>query len=203
MCINKKFDPKLFEKLKKPERLDNENPEIIRQNLSLREDSVFIDIGCGVGFAVVPFAKTLARGTVYACDISEDMLLQLESELAVAGVDNVKIVKMEEVKVPLADAIADAVLMQNLHHELDDAVENLLECKRLLKRGGRVAVVDWKPMETPVGPPLEIRVSEKKIKNDIEKAGFASVKTIDVFPYHSFVIAEKTTTERTQRKKSK
>ena len=189
MAIEKKFDPKKFEKLKKPERLDREDPEVIWEKMGLKSDTTFIDIGCGVGFAAIPFAKKMTEGVVYACDISEEMLAMLKNELIDAGVKNVKTVKMDEASVPLPDSIADGALMQNLHHELDNAVDNLKECRRLLKPGGIVAVIDWKPMETPGGPPPEIRVDAKKIEKDMVDAGFDSVKSLDVFPYHSFVVA--------------
>lgn len=190
MVIEKKFDPKKFEKLKNPERLDREDPELIWENMGLKSDSTFIDIGCGVGFAAIPFAKKMPDGLVYACDISEEMLAMLKNELVDAGVKNVKTVKMDEVSVPLSGGIADGALMQNLHHELDSSVDNLKECRRLLKPGGVMAVIDWKPMETPGGPPLEIRVDEKKMEKDMADAGFDFVKSLDVFPFHSFVIAK-------------
>lgn len=189
MVIEKKFDPKKFAKLKKPERLDREDPEVIWENIGLKSDSTFIDIGCGIGFAAIPFARKMESGVVYACDLSADMLAMLDQELADAGVKNVKSVKMDEVNVPLPSGIADGALMQNLHHEFDNAVDNLKECARLLKPGGVMAVIDWKPMETPGGPPLEIRVDVKRIERDMVDAGFSAVKSLDVFPYHSFVIA--------------
>ena len=190
MSIDKKFDPKSFEKLKKPERLDRENPELIWDNMGLKADSTFIDIGCGVGFAAIPFAKKMPEGFVYACDISEEMLEMLKKEIIEAGVKNVAPVKMDEARIPLPDAIADGVLMQNLHHELESAIDNLKECRRLMKKVGVMAVIDWKPMETPGGPPLEIRVEAGKIEEDFIAAGFGSVKSIDVFQYHNFIIAE-------------
>lgn len=157
--------------------------------MGLKSGSTFIDIGCGVGFAAIPFAKKMRNGVVYACDISEEMLAMLKNELGDAVVKNVTPVKMDEVGVPLPDGIADGVLMQNLHHEFDNAVDNLKECRRLLKPGGIVAVIDWKPMETEGGPPLEIRVDAKKIEKDMANAGFNEVKSLDVFPYHNFIIA--------------
>ena len=190
MSIDKKFDPKSFKKLKKPERKQNENPELIWENMGLKADSTFIDIGCGVGFAAMPFAEKMPEGLVYACDISAEMLENLKKEIIEAGVKNVAPVKMDEVSVPLPDAVADAVLMQNIHHELESAIDNLKECRRLMKPGGVMAIMDWKPVETPGGPPLEIRVEAAKIEKDLSEAGFSSVKSLDVFPYHNFIVAK-------------
>lgn len=187
----KKFNPAEVDKLKRPERLERENPETIWAHLALKEDSCFVDVGAGVGFAAIPFARKMPKGRVYACDLSWEMLEMLEKEAARAGVANVVCVPMGEVAVPLADAIADAALMQNLHHELDRPLESLGECRRLLKKGGWMAVIDWKKEPTPAGPPLHIRVSAEEIAAQFSAAGFMAVETVEAFPYHNFIIGKK------------
>lgn len=179
----------MVEKLKKPERLKRENPDLIWENLLLNKPASVLDIGCGIGFASIPFAKKIPKGIVYACDISEEMLDMLKPEIEQAGVTNIKPVLMEEVKVPLDDEIADCILMQNLYHEFKDARENLRECRRLLKLGGKLGIVDWKKEEMAFGPPLDIRVEAKKIEKDLMDAGFLFITNIDVLPYHNFFVA--------------
>ena len=43
---------------------------------------------------------------------------------------------MDESRTPLQDDIADFLFMISLHHELDEPVELLKECRRILKPGG-------------------------------------------------------------------
>lgn len=191
MSLDKKFNPKSVDKLKNPERLQWENPEVIWENLSVENPAVFIDVGCGIGFASIPFAGKMPDGTIYASDSSSEMLDMLKVELEKAGAKNVKPLLMEEVKIPLPDGIADVVFQQNLYHELEQPTDNLNEYRRLLKSGGVMTVIDWKPTNTPFGPPLHIRVSATKIETDLVKSGFDFVKKLDVFPYHSFVVAVK------------
>jgi ubiquinone/menaquinone biosynthesis C-methylase UbiE len=38
------------------------------------------------------------------------------------------------------------------------------EVARLAKRGGRVVVIDWKTVATPIGPPMDERVSDAEVK---------------------------------------
>ncbi|MEE8483570.1 MAG: SAM-dependent methyltransferase, partial [Nitrospinota bacterium] len=54
-----KFDPKEKDKLKNPERLQRENPDLIWKTLALENPKNFIDIGCGVGFSAIPFSKKM------------------------------------------------------------------------------------------------------------------------------------------------
>ncbi len=189
--MDRKFNPKEVDKLRKPERLQRENPQTVWENIGLSNPSCLVDVGCGIGFASIPFARHIPAGTVYACDISQEMLDILKEEIGKAGVKNIKPVLVEEAKIPLADGIADAVLMQNIHHELHAEVEILKECRRLLKPGGKIAIVDWKKEPMDIGPPQEIRVSVKKIGSDLREAGFTQIQSLDLLAYHSFVLAQK------------
>ncbi len=184
-----KFDPKKLYKLKDPKRLIRENPETIWKNFSLDNPTCLIDIGGGIGFCAIPFAKKMPRGTVWVCDISVDMLAELKNEIKKAGVTNVKPLLMAEVDVPLPDSLADGILMQNLHHELKHPQNSLKECKRLLKPNGKLAIIDWKKGKMAEGPPYESRVTESDIENDLSSAGFTDIEKFTGLPYHSFLIA--------------
>jgi len=50
--------------------------------------------------------------------------------------------------------------MINLYHELEDPLKMLEESRRLLKKGGKLMIIDWKKGETPEGPPLELRLQK-------------------------------------------
>lgn len=187
--MEKKFDPKHAEKLKNPARLKHENPDFIWEKLGLDRPTCVVDAGCGLGFSAIPFAKKMPDGVVYACDISREMLDALSEEIKSMGINNVRPLLMEEVKIPLNDGCADALIMQNLHHELDAAVENLKECARVLRNGGRISIIDWKKKPSEFGPPLELRVSEKKIGSDLREAGFTQIVSLGGLPHHSFLTA--------------
>ncbi len=191
MSLDKKFNPESVDKLRNPERLERENPEVIWENLPAENLETLVDVGCGIGFTAIPFARKMRDGTVYACDANSEMLDMLKAELEKAGVKNVKPLLMEEVEIPLPDGMADVVFMQNLYHELDQPMDNLNECKRLLKSGGVMAVIDWKALEMPFGPPTDIRVESIKIETALIETGFNFVKNLDVFSCHSFVVAVK------------
>ncbi|HUO76473.1 MAG TPA: hypothetical protein VMU21_02755, partial [Thermodesulfovibrionales bacterium] len=67
----------------------------------------------------------------------------------------------------------------------------LREALRLLRRGGKLLIIDWKKEQTPEGPPLEIRVTEEAIESQMLKAGFRDIVKYAVLPYHHFLVGEK------------
>lgn len=191
MKESRKFDPKSIDKLNNPERLLRENPDLIWRELGLREPRVLVDIGAGTGFFAIPFARKMLDGTIYACDLQDEMLAWLREHLPSDLRERITLVRMEETRVPLGDGIADLVFMVNLHHELEDRDAIMMESHRLLKKGGAVMVADWKKGETPSGPPQEIRVSGEDIAADLRRAGFRDVTDHPVLPYHNFFTGKK------------
>jgi ubiquinone/menaquinone biosynthesis C-methylase UbiE len=191
MKESRKFDPKSIDKLNNPQRFTRENPDVIWTELGLVDPRVLVEIGAGTGFFAIPFARKLEGGTVFACDVQDEMLAWLLENLPADLRSRIHLVHMEETKVPLGDGIADLVYMINLHHELEDRDAIMKESQRLLRTGGTVMVVDWKKGETPSGPPQEIRIPEEEIVADMARAGFEQVKRHPVLPYHNFVTAKR------------
>lgn len=188
---SRKFDPKKLAKLNDPGRLEYLDPELIWEKAGPRKPTVLIDIGAGTGFFALLFSKKLEKGKVYACDVSDEMLEWMEGNLPPESRGVVIPLRMEESSVPLPDGIADLVYMINLHHELEDAMRVIEESFRLLKKGGKLVIIDWKREETPQGPPVEIRVTEETIESQMHNNGFSNISRYAVLPYHHFLVGEK------------
>lgn len=190
-----KFDVANLEKLRDPERARYLDPEAVWAVIGGGPPRILIEIGAGLGHFALAFARKMPEGLIFACDIQPEILDHLRGVLAKEGVSNVKPLLSEEVRVPLSDQIADVVFMANLHHELDDPDGSLDQCRRLLRPGGIVAVVDWKPEAPqsgrPAGPPVEVRISPDRVRAQLEAAGFQGMRSHDVMPYHYFLTAEK------------
>jgi ubiquinone/menaquinone biosynthesis C-methylase UbiE len=186
----KKFDPAKLHKLNDPMRREYLNPELIWETLALSDPHVLVDIGAGTGFFAALFAKKMA-GRVYACDISEVMIAWMRENLLPETGGEVIPVKMEESSVPLPEGIANLVYMINLHHELEEPEKVISEAHRLLKRGGILAIIDWKREETPEGPPLSIRISEDDIRRQVAAGGFSNIAAHRILRFHNFITAEK------------
>ncbi len=182
-----KFDPKKLAKLNNPDRKKNLNPDRIWKFLELVEPQVLIDIGAGTGFFAIPFLEKMKNGKIYACDISVPMLTWMEENLG-EFTDQIVPLKMEEIAVPLSDKIADLVYMMNLHHELEAPEKMLHESKRLLKKGGKLMIIDWKKEEMDQGPPKSIRIEESEIVEQMKSAGFKNIAISKELPQHNFIV---------------
>ncbi|MDH4247904.1 MAG: class I SAM-dependent methyltransferase [Deltaproteobacteria bacterium] len=184
-----KFDPANLEKLRDPERLQWQNPEALWRAIGAKPDAVVVDVGAGIGFFSLPFARLAPQGWVYACDILPVMLEYLRKGMEHEKVPNITPVLCGEVKVPLPSGLADVVLMVNLHHEFHKPVDSLSEARRVLKSGGVLAAVDWKKMETPHGPPQGVRVETDTVKKHLKASGFRDFTEHDILPHHWFLTA--------------
>ena len=185
-----KFNPKKLKKLNDPERLKDIPPQWIWGKLQLNKPQVLVDVGAGTGFFSIPFVELTEKGKVYACDISTTMMDWMHQNVC-SNHKHIIPVKMQETVVELPDEIADLVYMITLHHELKAPLQLIKECRRLLKTGGKIAIVDWKKVEMAMGPPLEIRCTVGLVENQLNEAGFQSVAIHNDLAKHFLVIARK------------
>ena len=186
-----KFDISKLDRLRDPERLEWMKPDAVWDVLCPQPPAAVVDLGVGIGFFAIPVARRHPGATIYGADLHADMLKYLKAAIEQEGVDNIVPVQTEEVAVPLADGLADALLMANLHHELDYRDRSLAECHRLLKPGGRIGIIDWKPVDTEHGPPTHVRIPEATVRAELEAAGFSEIAEHDLLPYHYFFSAAK------------
>jgi SAM-dependent methyltransferase len=187
---NRKFDEGKLEKLNDPSRLDAIPPGFIWNTLSLDKCNTIIDIGAGTGLFSLAFHSLMKNGRVYAADISGLMLDWIEKNVHDGNPDIIPL-KMDEASVPLEDGVADLVVMIALHHELLEPVSLLKEAHRLLRRGGKICIVDWKRGNTRNGPPRDIRISPQQIARQLNDAGFSEIRSNDDLEMHSFLYADK------------
>jgi len=122
------------------------NPEEVLKQLKLREDMTAADFGCGSGGWIIPLAKRLENGTVYAIDILEEPLSVLKSKVKLEKIYNVEIIQADiegKNTSKLSDSSCDLVLMTNLLFQCENRKSVLEEGKRVLKTGGKILAVDW------------------------------------------------------------
>lgn len=187
----KKFDPKKLAKLNDPKRLEYLKPDLIWDTIGPGRPQTVVDIGAGTGVFAALFSRKMDGGKMYACDVSDVMVEWMKDHLPRELQGRIVPMKMEESSVPLPDGTADLVYMINLHHELDDPGKITKEAYRILRKGGSLAVIDWKKEETPEGPPLSIRVTAETIGEQMRAAGFSEIKDHPVLMFHSFVTGKK------------
>lgn len=181
------MDPARIERLRSPERLEYFHPDRIWEVLQPASDCTLVDIGSGVGFLTLPFAERYPQAKAYGCDILEGMVALLAEDAGERGLGNLEALQMAPNAVDLPDDSADFITMGQLHHELDAPEPLMAECKRLLKPGGTVAIVDWADADNGKSPPVGRRVPVAVMRAQLEEAGFANIQTHDVYEFHTFM----------------
>jgi len=110
-----------------------------------------LDVGCGPGFlALAAAASVRPGGTVVATDISPEMLAAASSRANADGLDNIEFVEMDAEQLKFADAEFDAVTNAYALMFSPDPLRASREAHRVLKPGGRFALVTWDdPSKSP------------------------------------------------------
>ena len=131
--------------------LSYQTPEIVRQRiqtleaLALRAGEQVLDVGCGTGLLVHGMSSTIgSQGRIIGVDFSHDMLELAKnrcSELA-----NIELQQGSVTQLDFADNSFDAASCIQTLLYVNDVETALSELHRVLKPGGRVAILetDWR-----------------------------------------------------------
>ncbi|MEO8028176.1 MAG: methyltransferase domain-containing protein [Bryobacteraceae bacterium] len=114
-------------------------------SLALKSGERVLEIGYGTGHSLVQLAKAIgADGKVFGIDLSDGMMSKARERLEEEGLlARVELRQGDATRLPYKDGSMDAVFL-SFTLELFDTPEIpvvLGECKRVLRRGGRIGVV--------------------------------------------------------------
>lgn len=165
------------------------NPEKVLKEIPLKDNMVAADFGSGSGGWAIPLAKILKKGKVFAIDILEEPLSALRGKAQLEKIYNISTLRADVEKgTSLNSESCDLVLMTNLLFQVDDVEKVFREGKRVLKKGGKILIVDWKE-NAEVGP--KRRISPAKIKEIGEKSGLKIEKEFEAGIYHYGILFSK------------
>lgn len=154
--------------------------EILAQ-LNFNGDEVFMDAGCGDGHIAIKAIKDyLPEGLVYAVDSYEPSIKKLEVYKSENNIENLININADITRdiVQIDDDAVDLILMINVVHgfrlseNIDEVIENFV---RILKSNGKFAIVDFKPIDLDIGPPVEIKYSPEELENIFNNHGFKKI----------------------------
>jgi ubiquinone/menaquinone biosynthesis C-methylase UbiE len=171
-----KFDIGNLERLNDPKRLEILDLQAVISHFRLQKDMTLVDIGTGTGLFAEAFLKLLPEARCYALDIRHEVIEWIKNNRETYREGRLIPQLMEESKTPLGDNIADFLFMITLHHELEEPVELMKECRRILKLGGKLLIADWRKddMESG-GPPRDHRIEPSLVISHLKQAGFADI----------------------------
>jgi len=162
---------------------------LILTKAGIEEGMKVADLGCGTtGHFVFPAADLVGeKGIVYAIDILKTAIEAINRRIKQEKARNIKTI-WSNLEIFNATKIEsgsiDIVLLINTLYQSHKRVEILREAARLLKKGGKLVVVEWKNIALPFGPPLDERVQVEFLKKGALKFGLELEKEFFVGHFH-------------------
>lgn len=156
--------------------------------LGIEPGMLVADFGSGSGAYVLAIAEQLQGfGHVYAIDVQRDLLRRTANEAAKQGYKNVEVI-WADLEMPNASKLAsnalDVVLISNLLFQVPDKQAILSEARRILKKTGRLAVIDWSDSFGGMGPVKEDVIKKDAVVVLAQKAGFEFSKEFPAGAHH-------------------
>ncbi|MBT3388343.1 MAG: class I SAM-dependent methyltransferase [Desulfobacula sp.] len=179
---------------KKPKGAGKSSFELIdsdklKSALPIKSGSVVIDLACGKGIYSMFLSKIVGEtGLIYAVDLWKEGLLLLEEQIEKKSITNIMTLQNDAgKKIEIDDYSSDICLMATVLHDFEEAGQAdivLKDIKTLLKHGGCLAVVEFKKIEGPPGPPVHIRLPEAEVEKMVTRHGFVKKETVDIGEYN-------------------
>ena len=167
-------------------------PEKLLRELPLRNDMVFLDLGCGAGNYTLAVAEAIGKhGVVVALDLWQEGIETLEERAAAAGRNNLlpaggyqpAVAPGRRQRRPLSDG-----------HRVPRS-GGIRERRRGPQRSptgaqarGTLAIVEFDKVAGPPGPPLNIRLNPEEVENLAAPYGFRKGRMTRVGPYNYLLL---------------
>ena len=175
--------------LERPERIEEEDPDLAISLLKIPEGAMVADIGAGSGYMTIRMAQRVGpTGRVYANDLQPQMLDILGRRLSEQRIANVTLVQgtVDDPKLP-AGAL-DLALMVDVYHELSRPQAMLQRLREALKPDGRLVLLEYRKEDPsiPIRPEHKMSVAEAKL--EVEHEGFTLSKVDEALPRQHILI---------------
>jgi len=162
-----------------------------KENLNqagIDEGMMIADLGSGSGFYSLAAARmTGDKGRVFSVDVQKDLLQKLKNTAQAERIFNIEIIWGNVEKLggtKIRDAFIDLAIVSNLLFQIEFKKDFIREIRRILKRTGRVLVVDWSDSYGGMGPQPEAVIPQAETRKMFEEAGFVFQKEIRAGDHH-------------------
>ena len=164
------------------------------RHADLRPGQVVVDLGSGGGIDCLLAARAVGpAGSVIGVDFLPDMIARATRAAAEAGLSNVRFVEGLVEAPPVPDESTDVVISNGVVNLSPRKVRVLAEAFRVLRPGGRLAIVDL-VLEHDLPPEIQTHpaawagclsgaLSEKALYKGVRRAGFREVSIEPLEPF--------------------
>ena len=163
--------------------------------MQLEHGMKIADLGSGSGFYSLEAARVVGDGgKVYAIDVQKDLLAKLKNAANASHLPNVEVIPGDLEKVGgarLADGSVDVAIAANILFQIAEKEAFLREAKRIIKTGGKLAVVDWSDSFGGIGPMADHVIKEDEARELAVKEGFTFERDFKAGAHHYGLIFKK------------
>ena len=165
------------------------DPKKLLKIIPLKTGSVVLDLACGKGAYAIHISEIIGdEGLIYAVDLWKEGLLLLDEQINKKNITNIMLLLADVTEqIEIDDYSVDICLMATVLHDFEEADKTdpvLKKIKNLLRPNGCLAVIEFKKIEAPPGPPIHIRLSEDEVEKIVTGYGFRKGKIADIGAYN-------------------
>lgn len=177
--------------LERPERIQEEQPDKVVEQMKLKATDVVADVGAGTGYFSFRFAAKVKEGNVFAVDLQPQMLSIIEKRKTQLKVENVTPIQGTETDVKLPENSVDVVFFADVYHEFSYPREMMESIRRALKPGGRVIQIEYRGEDPNVPIKRVHKMTVEQCRKEMAAVGLAWKETKDFLPQQHFLVFEK------------
>lgn len=163
-----------------------QQPERVLELLALAPDAKVVDIGAATGYFPVRFARAAPRGVVYGVDIEPTLVNYLNLRAHREGLTNlVSLVCRPDD--PCIPEPVDLVFVCDTYHHIDGRQAYFAALRERLRPEGRLAIVDFRAGDWPVGPPDAKKITPEQVIEELGRAGWTLASQAEL-PYQYLLV---------------
>lgn len=166
-----------------------QKPDEVLHALGILPGMTVADLGAGTGYFSVHLARAVGdKGRVLAIDIEPKLVAYMKERATKARLAQLVpvLALADDPKLPARGV--DLVLIVDTWHHIDDRLHYLAKLAAGLKAGGRVAVVDFKKGDFPVGPPDAHKLTADAVTAEFLAAGWTPATHWDDLQYQYVLV---------------
>jgi len=169
---------------------------LILNKIGITEGWQVLEAGCGqFGHFVFPSAKLVGKqGKIFAADIIKNHLEEIDRKKRTDNLPQINTIwtNLEIWQgTKISAGTLDAALLVNTLNQTIKRSDTLKELARILKRDGKLLVIEWKEHDILFGPKPEKRISRESLKNLAPKLGLKLIEEFEAGPMHYGLIFKK------------
>lgn len=172
------------------------NVDYILSKASISSNEKVADLGCGAAGHYIFRTSTLIgkSGVMFAVDILKPILENIKKRVESDNIKNIKTIWSDlEVfgATKIESGSLDKAYLINTLYQSHKRAEILREATRLLKKGGKLLIVEWSGASSVFGPPAEERVKLPLLTEGAKKLGLRIEEEFVAGDYHFGLLLEK------------